>query len=68
MTAPESQRQNETDSLRLERDALLAALEKIAGGWVDDDISEEDDERFVVALQKIARAALTASKVMGERS
>jgi hypothetical protein len=67
LTAPLSQRQNETDSLRSERDALVAALTCFL-----------DDPRFQVAvggnpiaveeMLAKARAALTASKATGERS
>lgn len=41
--------------------ALLEALRKIEGGWVSADVVEAPDAEFIVALQKIARAAVSAA-------
>lgn len=49
---------NALPSLLADYKRMREALEEIEGGWVGDDIPEEDDEAFVVALQNIARAAL----------
>lgn len=43
-------------------DDLVAALEKIAGGWVPEHIHEDDNEAFIVALQDMARAAVAKTK------
>ena len=45
---------------------MFEALRKIDGGWISDDIDEEDLEATIVEFQKIARAAL--AKARGETS
>jgi hypothetical protein len=45
---------------------MFEALRKIEGGWISDDIDEEDLEATIVEFQKIARAAL--AKARGETS
>jgi hypothetical protein len=64
----ESQRQNETDSLRLERDALLAALESIVEYWNGGFESAVDAAEEMRFRAQNALAALTASKATGERT
>jgi hypothetical protein len=44
------------------RDDLLAALAKIADGYVGNDIPDEDWHGLAVALQDIARAAIAKAK------
>jgi hypothetical protein len=63
-TAPLSQRQNETDSLRLQRDALLAALTEIIMEIEDFASRTRTDIHEVVGKKFLdeASAAITASK------
>jgi hypothetical protein len=82
MTAPLSQRQNETDSLRSERDALLAALTPFAE-FYSSAMATLPNEHVITQGSGMARkqltvrelrravaaiAALTASKATGERT
>jgi hypothetical protein len=59
---PDLQRQNETDSLRLERDALLAALTEA------NDRLRISSHPHCMEASIILEAALTASKATGERT
>lgn len=42
-------------------DALREALRKIEGGYLDEEVDEDDSDAFSVALQRIARNALASS-------
>jgi hypothetical protein len=68
MTAPLSQRQNETDSLRLERDALLAALESIVEYWNGGSESAVDAAEEMRFRAQNAIAALTAASETGKQT
>jgi hypothetical protein len=48
----------EIERLRAELEGLRGALEKIAGGYVSEEIPDEDWHGLAAALQAIARAAL----------
>jgi hypothetical protein len=46
---------------------VFEALRKIEGGWVADDIGEDDCERIVEALQAIARHALERANAIAPK-
>jgi hypothetical protein len=56
-------------SLSLRVKELEEALSKIEGGWIDEDIPEDDPhDQFSAALQRIARAVLPESAIRRART
>jgi hypothetical protein len=59
----------EITSLSLRVKELEEALSKIEGGWIDEDIPEDDPhDQFSAALQRIARAVLPESAIRRART